>query len=355
MSDAWAGLLEGLVEGGERGYAFKENIRSNRRRARLEDELLTLRQLESRRQEAEASRAATRAEQEATTFAEQQQEYRRVQGLRQEVGRYLQAPTGFRTPGQYLGGKPPTRLNAPLSTEATMAQRAGELLGRNAGVDPSDEEALLYGSGMVQPPTYRAPRDIDPLSPEGIKRREALAATEARLRAKYPTPAARTQLTLPEATKIVDDLMTIVGPDGKFAGYRVPARERLALAQRLHEGSLKPEDIQVGEDERPPEDTGEHFYGGSPARGHQQARGFRPEAYAAPADTSAAPAAVGAPVQAPQDTTTAAAPGGQVEQLAALLRLPKYQTVRTEQIRAMLLREGYDPGDVDTALRQAGR
>jgi hypothetical protein len=163
MSDGGAaltGLLEGLGGGFSRGYGFRQDRETRRRQQRLADELAVLRQQEAQRQQAQEARAAT-------TFGEQQAEYQRVQGLRQEIGTQLAVPPR-QTLGEYLQGQPGTRRPGapPLSPEALVAREKGRLLAGYAGRDAvTDPEALLLGAGEI-PAGAVAPRTYHPRTRE---------------------------------------------------------------------------------------------------------------------------------------------------------------------------------------------
>lgn len=334
MSDPIGGLLEGLLEGAGTGYTFRENVKAKRRRQRLDEELLTLRQLESRRAEAASQREEARAGREGVQFEQEQQAFNRAQGLRREVGEYLQAPTGFRTPGQFISGKPPTRLGKPLSTEATVAQQIGEVMGRNVGVDPTDEEALLYGTGMAPAPQFhqRAFTQADYLERirEAAKYRRGAGTTG-------PRPMTREQASRVVA-KLDADYSTF-DADGNITKHYLTPRHREALIAKMMAGTITEDDIpdlpssQGGPMVAPPIRV-------APPPG----RGGRPAA-PAPGGTSAVPQR---PAAAPGDDDRQA----RLEEARALIT--QYRDVPIEDLEAALAEDGFDEEEIADILGTPG-
>lgn len=228
MSDPTAGLLEGLLGGFQGGYNLRETRKGNKRRERLQDELATLRQLESRR-------AETRAAHEDVVFQEGQDEYQRAQALRKEVGTYLAAPTRFKTLGRYISGQPGERQAPPLSNEAVRAREVGRTLGQFGGADVSDEQALLLGSGAV-PASAIAPKRYQPRTRQEFLENLRYAAS------LHPGAYGRLPITENQGYQVVDNIYGI-WRGGERVGHHLTPAQRNALVKKMVAGTVQPSDF----------------------------------------------------------------------------------------------------------------
>lgn len=216
MGASGAGFLEGLTEGAERGYGFREAGKARTRAAKLAADLMTLRTQEATRKQ--------------ILFDEQQNAYHEAESLRHEVGSYLSAPT--RLPDGQVGPvQPPT-----LSDNGRTAQVVGRTLGRLGGVSLDPNEELLMGSGMV--PT------------------SALIGL-ARLRAasKLRGAAGKLPITMDHAFAVLDRIYTTQDPSSGMWRSSLSPGERLRVAKKMVDGSVQPSDLPDIAEPKAPADT----------------------------------------------------------------------------------------------------
>lgn len=207
-----AGLLEGLTAGAATGFNIRERARDRRNREKLQEDLLTLRQLEARQRIMSAEvtqRHATRIENEAD----------RAERLRDEVANYLRAPEHFKTLGQYISGQEGEREAPPLSPDAVSAREVGRTLGSLTGRHVTDDQALVLGSGQV---------------PTSVVRN---------LRPPYQgRPAANRVPTYEAATKSLDRMYDQFDEAGAVTHLLTPA-QRHRLATKIVNGSATDADF----------------------------------------------------------------------------------------------------------------
>ena len=324
MSEPFAGLLEGLYEGSQTGYGFREDIKARRRRRELEERLAFLREQQEQRAAAEEGR-------QATTFAQQQDEYNRRRKLGEEVRGYVARPERFRTLGQYASGAPGEREGPPLSADAVAARAVG----RTLRGDLSDDEALLVGSGEVP---------FSAVQPRGLtyEQRLELIREGARARSQYRQPQ-RVGMTRAQAAALVGRLDLDYSKRNRFGGgvqqhYLSPA-QRLDLIEKLTNGTLTPEDLPTpgGDPAAAPSPAPQMFpfHGG----GRPQEQGLMD--YLRPG-----PQSMGRPAPAP---TSAPAGGGQASLGGVLDDYVNRTTTRTGGQMEMG-EEDIDPARVEAAL-----
>ncbi len=323
MSDGLTGLLEGLAGGFESGYGFREAAKGRKRRQKLEEDLMALRQLEARR-------AETRGQHEDILFQEQQDAYQRAQRLREEVGTFLRAPRKFKSLGDYVSGKPGTREAPPLSADATTAQHVGRVLGQFGGRELTDEEALLVGSGQV-PGSAIAPKAYHPRTRQEYLENLRYAAGLRGKTEKLP-------ITLDKALQVVDNIYGM-WKLGERVGHHLAPAQRMALAKKMVEGTVQPEDLpdipsEIRSDEPPPAPE--------PSRRGSLADWVKGLFRGGEARAVPAPGA-GAPPTAPTEQ-----PGQRVDRARVLIG--QYRDLPVEDLEQALRDEGYDEDEIRTIL-----
>jgi hypothetical protein len=363
MSDPVAGLLEGLLEGGQTGYTFRAGINERKRRARLDEELMTLRQLEEQRAEHADQRAAEQADRERITFNEQDAERQRVQGLRTEVGKYLSAPPAYATPGEYLSGKQPSRRNFALDEQGRTAMEVGRTLGRVTGADLNDTESLLAGAGMI-PSSALAPKGYQPRTREEyLGNQKELAGYRAR--ALAANRVGIRPMTRQQAEAVVDKLDSSYsewGPTGITKHYVSPA-DRERMVQKMMDGSMTEDDMPDLPEDAP---AGGHS-STAPAPGAGDGKGLVPRVWdylfgagssgGSPTAPVAASPTPGRPSPGRPVPPTAA--GGnptdrasRIQQARALIA--QYRDVPQDQLEAALADEGFTDEDIREVLGAPG-
>lgn len=315
-----AGLLEGLLGGVEGGYKFREGINDRRRKNRLSDELLTLRQLEERRLGQQAETEKTRTDAAVKQAQSAQAERDRVTRLRTEVGNYLAAPKHFHSLGNYLEDKNGERQAPPLSADATTAQQVGHALGRLSGRPVSDEDALVMGSGMIPSSTINAMRPRTGLGGRGTGRGG--------------------RITEQQAFQQIDNIYGMWRA-GERVGHRLTPAQRADLAGKLVNGTATERDFP----DIPGEDRGNAPAGGAakPAQSGasiwQRIKGFF---------GGGDPAAPQAPAQGNEQ---AVAPvDDHFKEARAILHDPRYAQLSDDELRAALQEAGYDDDEIDEVL-----
>lgn len=318
------GFLEGLLEGGQAGYGFREGIKTRRRAQKLQADLLTLRQQENERQAAEAGR-------QQTTFDEQQLAYRRAEALRTEVAGHLAQPMHFKTLGQYISGQPGEHGGPPLSAEARTAQQVGRTLGELGERDLTDDQALLVGSGRV-PASAISPKAYHPHS-----RAEWL--DNLRLAAGIRGTGTKLPITMDHAFTVLDRIYTVQDPRTGAWVSKLKPGQRLAIAKKMVAGNVQPADFPDIEDEAP---------AAGPTAAPRGKRNFLQrvgDLFTGGPDEpqAAAPAAPG--VQ-PPDQQAPSSPQGRVEEARQLLSSPDYQDLDPEQVAQVLRELGYSEEEI---------
>lgn len=329
MSDATAagssagGFLEGLLEGGQAGYGFREGIKSRRRAQQLQADLMTLRQQENARQQEQAGR-------EATVFDEQQTAYHRAERLRAEVAAHLAVPIK-QTLGEYMGGRPGTRRPgaAPLSPEANTAMQVGRTLGDFAERPLTDDQALLVGSGEV-PSSAIQPKAYHP-------RTRAEWLSNLRIAAGLRGGAARLPITMDHAFTVLDRIYNTQDPTtGEWHNSLRPA-DRLRIAKKMMDGTVQAGDFPDIKDSAPPAPTAP----AQPAPGGGIFDRVRSWFHGKPAAVPATGGGV-------SGGAGAAASPDVIEQARALIG--QYRDLSQEELEGVLREQGFDDETIRTIL-----
>lgn len=313
MSDPLAGLLEGLGTGFEHGQ-------DRRRKNRLSDELMTLRQLEEQRLGRQADTEEARTNLAVSQAQAAQRERDRVTKLRTEVGNYLAAPTHFKTLGNYLENRDGQRQAPPLSQDAVTAQAVGHALSRLSGRDVSDEDALVMGAGMIPASTINAMR---------------------------PRAAARAggrggRLTEQQAFQQIDNTYGIWRA-GERVGHRLSPAQRAGLAQKMVNGTATAADFP----DIPGEDRGTPAAPGQQPKPAQSGTSIfqKIKAFFGGGSGSSAPVE-----QSDQRGGAVAPPDDHFKEARAILHDPRYADLDDDEMRSALQDAGYDDDEIDQIL-----